>query len=231
MPGIQVASGWNRTAQVMKEVALVRSMTNKEGNHERATYQLHTGYPPSGTVKHPSFGCVVANELGDPKFDLPHIVSIGGKTVGAGMLGVSLEPFLVQDPGKPPANAVPAVSPQRFSRRLGLLHALEHSAFERYGGADKVKDHTALYRQTAGMVLSPRMKAFDLEGEDPKVRASYGYVAVRPGLPARPAAGPGGGHLRRGPLQRLGHPPEQRRARRQERRVGRPRLRRADRAT
>jgi hypothetical protein len=174
VPGIQVAPGWGRTAQVMKEIALVRSMTNKEGNHERATYQLHTGYPPSGTVKHPNIGCVVANELGDPKFDLPHIVSVGGKTIGAGMMGVALEPFLVQDPGKPPANAVPAVSPQRFSRRLGLLHALEHSSFERYGGADKVKDHTALYKQTAGMVLSPRMKAFDLDGEDPKVRDAYG---------------------------------------------------------
>jgi hypothetical protein len=174
VPGIQIAPGWNQTARMMKDIALIRSMTNKEGNHERATYQLHTGYAPSGTVKHPSFGCVAANELGDSKSDLPHIVSINGATIGAGMLGVSLEPFVVQDPKKPPSNAVPLVSARRFSRRLNLLHALEHGAFERTGGADRVKDHTALYRQTAGMVLSPRMKAFDLEGEDPKVRAAYG---------------------------------------------------------
>lgn len=176
VPGIQIASGWERTAKVMNEIALIRSMSNKEGNHERATYQLHTGYPPTGTVKHPSFGCVTANELGDPKFELPHIVSIGGGTVGAGMLGVSLEPFIVQDPTKPPANVIPPVGAQRFSRRLGLMQALEHGAFERTGGADRVKDHTALYRQTAGMVLSPRMHAFDLEGEDPKLRAAYGQT-------------------------------------------------------
>jgi hypothetical protein len=181
VPGIRIAPGWERTAKVMKEVALVRSMTNKEGNHERATYQLHTGYPPSGTVKHPSFGCVTANELGDPKFDLPHIVSIGGATIGAGMLGVSLEPFVVQDPTKPPANVVPPVGAARFSRRLGLMHALEQGAFERTGGADRVKDHTSLYKQTAGMVLSPRMKAFDLSGEDPKVRAAYGPSAFGQG--------------------------------------------------
>jgi len=174
VPGIVLAPGWDRTAKVMKDVALIRSMTNKEGNHERATYQLHTGYPPSGTVKHPSFGCVTANELGDPKFDLPHIVSVGGGTVGAGMLGVSLEPFIVQDPTKPPANAVPPVNTTRFKRRLGLMQALEQGGFERTGGADRVKDHNSLYRQTAGMVLSPRMKAFDLSGEDPKVRAAYG---------------------------------------------------------
>jgi hypothetical protein len=174
VPGIQLANGWDRLATVMKDVAIIRSMTNKEGNHQRATYQLHTGYAPTGTVKHPNIGCVVANELGDPKFDLPHIVSVGSGTVGAGLLGVSLEPFVVQDPNKPPANVVPAVTAGRFSRRLNLLHALEHSGFEVTGGADRVKDHTALYRQTASMVLSPRMRAFDLADETPKVRAAYG---------------------------------------------------------
>src|SRR3954469_22789629 len=44
--GIKIADGWDQTAKVMKDIALVRSMTNKEGNHQRATYQLHTGYPP-----------------------------------------------------------------------------------------------------------------------------------------------------------------------------------------
>jgi hypothetical protein len=177
VPGIKLANGWDKLAQVMKDVAIIRSMTNKEGNHQRATYQLHTGYAPTGTVKHPNIGCVVANELGDPKFDLPHIVSIGSGTIGAGLLGVALEPFVVQDATKPPANVIPTVAANRFSRRLNLLHALEHSGFEMTGGADRVKDHTALYRQTAGMVLSPRMKAFDLSDESPQVRAAYGQDA------------------------------------------------------
>jgi hypothetical protein len=178
VPGIKVAEGWDQTAKVMKDVALVRSMTNKEGNHQRATYQLHTGYSPTGTVKHPAFGCAVANELGDPKFDMPHIVSIGGPTIGSGMLGVSLEPFVVQNPEKPPENVMlpNGVGPHRFQRRLGLLYALEHSGFEMTGGADKVKDHTALYRQTAGMLLSPHMKAFNLEEEPPAVRSAYGQT-------------------------------------------------------
>ena len=109
-PGVKIAEGWDHTAKVMDDIALIRSMTNKEGNHQRATYQLHTGYSPTGTVKHPSFGCVAANELGDPKFDMPHIVSIGGPTIGSGMLGVGLEPFVVADPEKPPANAVLAAT-------------------------------------------------------------------------------------------------------------------------
>jgi hypothetical protein len=106
------------------------------------------------------------------------VVSVGGATVGSGFLGVGLEPFVVQNPEQPPANAVlpGTVGPHRFQRRLGLLHALENSGFERTGGADRVKDHTALYKQTAGMVLSPRMKAFHVQDEPPAVRAAYGQT-------------------------------------------------------
>jgi hypothetical protein len=174
VPGIQVAAGWEQTAAAMKDIALIRSMTNKEGNHQRATYQLHTGYAPTGTVKHPAFGCAAAAELGDPKFDLPHIVSIGGPTIGAGLLGVGYEPFQVANPSQPPTNVTLPVPADRFARRLGLLQGLEKVGFGAGGGADRVRDHTALYRQTAGMVLSPRMKTFDLSGEDETLRAAYG---------------------------------------------------------
>src|SRR6516162_6004235 len=51
--GIRVAAHWARTAAAMKELALVRSMTGNEGNHGRATYLLHTSYPPSGGIVHP----------------------------------------------------------------------------------------------------------------------------------------------------------------------------------
>ncbi|MDR3636841.1 MAG: DUF1501 domain-containing protein [Isosphaeraceae bacterium] len=174
VPSIQIAHGWENLAKVAKDVAFIRSMTNKEGNHQRATYQLHTGYPPTGTVKHPNFGCVVANELADESFDLPHTISIGGGTVGSGLLGVGLEPFVVQDPKKPPANVIPPVPGQRFTRRLNLMRSLEMAGFVTTGGADKIKDHTSLYKQTYNMVMSKHMRAFDLSTEDPRVRASYG---------------------------------------------------------
>ena len=54
VPGISIAEGWEQTAKVMKDIALVRSMTNKEGNHQRATYQLHTGYVPTGHGQAPA---------------------------------------------------------------------------------------------------------------------------------------------------------------------------------
>src|SRR5437588_5229370 len=60
--GIQIAEGWSNVAKEMKDIALIRSMTNKEGEHQRATYQMHTGYIPSGSVKYPSFGSLAAAE-------------------------------------------------------------------------------------------------------------------------------------------------------------------------
>src|ERR1700694_2418089 len=72
--GIEVAEGWANVAKQMKDIALIRSMTNREGEHVRATYQLHTGYAPTGSVKFPTLGSIVASELGPQNFDLPHFV-------------------------------------------------------------------------------------------------------------------------------------------------------------
>ncbi|WP_435007770.1 DUF1501 domain-containing protein [Tundrisphaera lichenicola] len=176
VPGIQIAHHLPRMASVMKDVAILRSMTNKEGNHQRATYQVRTGYAPSGTVKHPGFGSVAAAELGDPSFDLPHIVSIGTRevNVGAGILGVKYEPFLVPDPLKPPLNVQLPVPAGRFVRRLNLMHSLEVGGFGNSGGLDRVREHHDIYKQTSAMILSPHMKAFEVDAEDPKTRALYG---------------------------------------------------------
>src|SRR5579859_6319015 len=42
VPGIRIAEHWPHVAGVMKEMAIIRSMTSSEGNHGRATYLLHT---------------------------------------------------------------------------------------------------------------------------------------------------------------------------------------------
>jgi hypothetical protein len=174
VPGIRIAQGWDQTARVMKEIALVRSLTNKEGNHQRASYQLHTGYLPTATLRYPHIGSSIAAELGESQFDLPHIVSIGGPTLGAGFLGPAFEPFVIPSADRPPENTQPKVPADRFRRRLGLLSHLDAAGFGQAGGADRVKDHRALYSQTARMVLSPRMRAFHLDEESQTIRDSYG---------------------------------------------------------
>jgi uncharacterized protein (DUF1501 family) len=175
--GIQIAEGWPNVAKAMNDIALVRSITNKEGEHVRATYQLHTGYVPSGSVKYPSFGSVVASEIGPKGFDLPHFVSIGAgaASVTSGFLGMSVSPFVVPNPNQLPNNVrLPGrVNPERFTRRLDLMKDLEQD-FAEAGGAPRVQDHQALYNGAARMVLSPGLKSFDLKQEKDELRDRYG---------------------------------------------------------
>jgi hypothetical protein len=173
VPGIRIAEHWPRVAGVAQDLAVVRSMTSKEGNHGRATYLLHTGYPPSGGVVHPGFGSIVASEIGPETFDLPPFVSIQGQSAGPSFLGVEYAPLVVSDPNRPPDNLAAPVGGGRLRRRLRLLGELE-GVFARGGAAEQVRDHQALYRQTAEMVLSPRTRAFDLAAEPDRVRDVYG---------------------------------------------------------
>jgi hypothetical protein len=151
-------------------------MTSKEGNHQRAVYNLHTGYPPSGSIKYPSLGSIVASELADPSFDLPHYVHVNGREIiGSGFLGMTYAPFVVQNPNQMPNNVeLPGgVTQGRMDRRLGLLDKLEKD-FADAGGKVLVQDHRALMETAGQMVRSPRLKAFDLNQEKAEIRDRYG---------------------------------------------------------
>jgi uncharacterized protein (DUF1501 family) len=176
VPGIHIAEGWTSVAAQMKHLAVIRSMTSKEGNHERAQYTLHTGYAPSGSIKYPSLGAIAAAELGTPGFDLPHYVSIGGRDpAGSGFLGMAYAPFVVLDPTRMPANVeLPrGTDAKRFARRRELLDQLEQE-FAEAGAKTRVAEHRAVYEAAAQMVLSPRLKAFDLSQEKESLRDRYG---------------------------------------------------------
>src|SRR5262249_50898746 len=120
-PGVAVAEHWPRTATVMKDLAVLRSLTSTEGNHGPATYLLHTSYPPSGGIVHPGFGSLVAQDLASADFDLPNVVSISGPSAGSSFLGIKYAPFVISDPTRPPDNLPPPVSSARLGRRLELL--------------------------------------------------------------------------------------------------------------
>ena len=63
-------------ARQMEHLAVIRSMSTKEGDHGRATFLLRTGYVPQGPIHYPSLGSLVAKELGREDAELPGFVSI-----------------------------------------------------------------------------------------------------------------------------------------------------------
>lgn len=176
--GIQIAEGWEETAKQMKEIAIIRSMTNKEGEHQRAVYQMHTGYIPSGSVKHPSLGACIARELAPLDRELPSVVSIGDRGqsgMGAGFLGVDYEPFHVTggSVGNVPENVAPIVGDKRFTRRLALFDKLE-GEFAARGGETVVNNHRKIYDKSAKLSLSPMTTTFDLANESAEMKERYG---------------------------------------------------------
>src|SRR5215469_6272239 len=53
VPGIRIS-------EHLDEMVLVRSMSTKEADHGRATYQMRTGRLPGGPVQYPTLGSVFA---------------------------------------------------------------------------------------------------------------------------------------------------------------------------
>lgn len=172
IPGVQIADSLPSVAKVLNECALIRSLTNKEGNHQRAQYQLHTGYLPSGGLKHPHFGSAVAKELLTQGSELPAVVSIG-RTEGAGFLGVDYEPFVVESPGDMPRNVRATVPDLRYTRRLDLREELEKE-FASRGAQQVVENQRQLYGKASRMVLSPQVSTFDLKDEPADLQTKYG---------------------------------------------------------
>jgi Protein of unknown function (DUF1501) len=184
LTGVKIAEHWPNVAKLMKDVTLVRSMNNREGEHQRATYQLHTGYAPAGGIKHPTFGSIVASEIGPKGFDLPHFVSVGnrGTTLGASFLGMKFAPFVIPNPSQMPANTTlpGAIRDARFDRRIALLEDLEED-FAEAGSRKIVQEHKALIGNASRMVKSQGIKAFDLNQEKASVRDGYGRSAFGQG--------------------------------------------------
>ncbi len=170
--GIRLADNFPKVAQQMSDIAIVRSMTNKEGSHPRATYQLHTGYVPAGSVRHPSFGSCIAQQISQQGCDLPPCVSIG-PTQGAGFLGMDYEPFVVARPGQLPDNVASPVVPDRLARRTNLLGQLT-GEFSRTGSEQLAKTHTALYSKASKLIVTPETAAFDISSEPAALKAAYG---------------------------------------------------------
>src|SRR6187431_739818 len=63
VPGIQISEHLPQLAQRMQHLALLRSMSTVESDHNLATYHMHTGYQKrAGGVAFPSLGSIVSRE-------------------------------------------------------------------------------------------------------------------------------------------------------------------------
>src|SRR5262249_12305881 len=64
VPGVKISEHLPQLAKHTKEMAIIRSMETKEGDHTRAAYHLRTGYLPTGSIQYPTMGSFLSKELG-----------------------------------------------------------------------------------------------------------------------------------------------------------------------
>lgn len=169
--GLELAENLPELAKQADKLAVVRSLTSREGEHQRATYLMHTSYLPIAGVKFPALGAVVARETRNPDCELPPFVRVGPLPgfLGGGYLGPEFDPLVVNGGGRPPENTRLTTDETRFRRRIDLMERLQSAS-----GMPEAEEHRKVYEQAAAMVLSPRMTAFDLSREDLRSREAYG---------------------------------------------------------
>lgn len=174
LPNVQFSEHLPKLAEYANRFSLIRSMTSKEGNHDRARHLIHTGYAPQGAVQQAALGSILWKEKGKSDFDLPHFVAINRPGAKAGLLGVQYEPFFVQNPLKPIENLGDSrLSAKEVQSRLKLLAQLDLDFEKRYA-SQEARQHQDIYAKANRMVNSPLAKAFDVSEESETMRNAYG---------------------------------------------------------
>jgi hypothetical protein len=194
VPGITISEHLPKMAREMQDLSVIRSMSTKEGEHERATYYLRTGYQPLGAIQYPTLGSLVAKEFEADDEALPRFVSVAPfrflnpNAFGPGFLGPRYAPLIVGEQSynfmlsnRDPAEALKVedvslpegVSRAQSEARLNLLNGLQGGFASTHQGLP-VLSHRTAYERADRFMRTAAAKAFDLEKEDPRLRDQYG---------------------------------------------------------
>jgi uncharacterized protein (DUF1501 family) len=164
VPGIHICELLPRTAKLMHQLALVRSLCTQDNSHSAGVARIQRGDPKNRGVTYPYFGSAVANLLGPGDSGLPPYVWIkpgsgGFITEDAGFLGPKYGAVAFGD-GKPPENLLlhESVSEQDDIAR----NALREQANRRYAQRRR-KQWTEANSYVYGMAeqLRKRQDLFD----------------------------------------------------------------------
>jgi hypothetical protein len=179
-----------RLAQQARHLALIRSMSTREGDHTRATHYLRTGYLPQGPIRYPTLGSLLSKELGDEDASLPNFVSIAPMTYispaafSPGFLGARYAPLMVAgndftgganyEKSLKVQDLTPAdVGEKQTNSRLEMLRGLQDKFAHSHQGL-ATAGHVAAYDHAVRLMQTKARTAFDLHQEKQALRDAYG---------------------------------------------------------
>jgi hypothetical protein len=176
VPDLKIAAGYPRLAEMMCHLSLIRSVTSKEGDHERATRYVKSGCRPSSTRRAPSIGAGVACELTRDDARIPQHVALGPQRWPGwgGDLGAEYNAFLVRDPGRRIDNLEPTADADRHAQRIANVDVVNRAFLEgRASRLNETRYQKTLDRALA-MMSAEDLAAFKLADEPSEVRNRYG---------------------------------------------------------
>jgi hypothetical protein len=178
--GLQFGEHLPKLAQQADKLAVIRSLTSVEADHDRAYYFLHTGNQLQAVTEFPSLGAVVAHNWSAEEADLPSFVTIGssGNGDGGGFLGLEFNPYIIGDLSNPIANITSpeSVNEARLQRRLDALRGFD----ERFAAGIRQpysSGHGRFTEKALRVMRGPGLSAFDISTESAETLALYGAEA------------------------------------------------------
>jgi hypothetical protein len=173
---LEISDLYPRTAEEIHHLSVIRSLVSKEGDHERGTYFVKTGYRPIPKVVHPSLGAILTHERPAQGVEIPQHVSLGNSPWPArgGFLGARFDAFKIFEPGRNVRNMQTHVPSKRQKRRLANLEVVSR-AF-RKGREQRVEEtqHQRTIERALAMMTSEQLKAFHLDDVPRALREAYG---------------------------------------------------------
>ena len=185
VPGIQISEHLPEVARQMDRLAIIRSMSTKEGDHGRATDHLRTGYLPQASIQFPVLGSLVSHEHRETPRELPNYVSIFPRGLfragiaPSGFLGAEHAPLVVgggDGEGRlavENASVSKNVSADMHRDRLQLLRGLESEFLSQHPGAG-AESHLSAYTRGLKLMSPSAKEAFELDSESAAVKERYG---------------------------------------------------------
>ena len=190
VPGVQVSEVFPRLAGMMDRVSLIRSVYHGAAAvHDTGHQMMQTGRLFTGGIEHPNYGCVLTKVKGakgdaPPNVLLPKPIGATGGNMphghGAGYLGKTFDPFILNSDPNAPNFRVPDLLPPEYvtaareSRRRTLRQAIDGGIKSFESSVDgKLLDANfdAAYRLMASKTAR---EAFDLKKETDATRDRYG---------------------------------------------------------
>jgi len=175
VPGVKVVEHLPQCAQVMDRMTVLRTVNhNIVDEHAAASYHMHTGRMISGTVRYPSVGAVVASETAPLAEAIPKYVVIGYPSPmrDPGFLGAKAGYLYLTDTVKGPQGFTRPrhIHDARYERRKQLL--TEQQTVRVANRNFTVYDEAIA--ESLRLAGPEFMNTFDLSGESPELRESYG---------------------------------------------------------